>query len=237
MMYGRELALIHDEGFKDFSEHAFQELKRIINLERNHTITDLGCGSGDFLKQFLNKNNKLIGVDISETMIRLARLKIPSAELKVDSIYKCKIEPSTVITAIGEVLNYRDAAESGDEHDALFESVYSMLRPDGIFMFDVMLESDVLDRTYEKIHDTDNWTVLLDSQEDKERKMVKRRIITFYKEGAAYIKNEEIHYLKLYSEEELKRMLHQIGFNITVMDHYNGFPLERGRKAFVCRKE
>lgn len=236
-MYENDLAKIHEEGFKMFSQYAYKEAIKWIGSKHNNVITDLGCGPGDFLELFSDGDNILIGVDISPKMIELAETKIPKARLEVASVYDVAIEDSSLITAIGEVLNYIRDSENDVSLVTLFEKIYSRLLPTGIFMFDVMLESDELDRTYQIFHDTDNWTVLTDSKEDKDKKLVKRKIITFYKDGSAYAKNTETHYLRLHSEEKLKQTLEQTGFNLKVSERYEDFILGRGRKAFICQKD
>ena len=253
MIYGDILSVIHDEGFKQFSMNAYREITDHCDIGRIGVITDLGCGSGDLLKRFDNGNIELFGVDISDRMISIARSKVPSAELTVGSIYRYPIRKSDLVTAIGEVLNYladdpvhdrldlnmNNQVEDIPRNDVagLFRSVYSALKPGGFFIFDVMLESETEDRTYQTMLDTERWTVISESAEDKGRKRVTRKIVSFFKNGECYYKSTETHDLQLYSETFLTDMLTETGFQATARDHYGGFPLGRGRKAFICSKK
>lgn len=224
MFYGKDLARIHDEGFKAFSDHAFRQIARTVNLSHPMTIIDLGCGSGELLKKFAGTNHTLIGVDVSAEMIRLAKASIPEAELITGSIYEVAFKSCHLITAVGEVLNYRISDASNlDRFPLFFQNLYAGLLPGGVFLFDVMLETETEDRTYQTFHDAKDWTVLMSSVEDRANKQVKREIITFKKKGNGYQKSKEYHCLELYSKKQLASLLTDVGFEVRFSDHYGGF--------------
>ena len=64
-------AEMYDSRYKDIQLEKYHTL--LSNLDISGNILDLGCGTG-FLQEFLTKS-KLIGVDISFEMLRLARAR------------------------------------------------------------------------------------------------------------------------------------------------------------------
>ncbi len=80
--YQEDLAYIHDVGFNFHARGAAQALLQIF---RRHGITqglvvDLGCGSGIWAAELVSAGYNVLGVDQSESMIRLARKKAPRAK-------------------------------------------------------------------------------------------------------------------------------------------------------------
>lgn len=66
-------------------------------IETNSTILDLGCGSGKPIAEFfLNKDHNVIGLDISEKQIELAKRNFPKGEFVVKDISLLKKNEFTV---------------------------------------------------------------------------------------------------------------------------------------------
>ena len=75
MSYNKDLAYIHDAGF---TESARQAAATVLNLLREKKIksglvVDLGCGSGVLANRLTREGFDVLGVDISEAMLKLAR--------------------------------------------------------------------------------------------------------------------------------------------------------------------
>src|SRR5439155_12912342 len=75
MPYDQDLAYIHDAGFTDLARNAAAV---VLKLLRNHKlqnglIVDLGCGSGVLAERLTRAGYNVLGVDISESMLKLAR--------------------------------------------------------------------------------------------------------------------------------------------------------------------
>lgn len=62
----------HDFVFK-FGE----EIVRLLNPQKEDTILDLGCGTGDLTKKIADSCKKVIGLDNSKEMIQTAQAKYP----------------------------------------------------------------------------------------------------------------------------------------------------------------
>src|SRR5262245_66492478 len=70
------------------------------------TVVDLGCGSGILAEHLSRDGYNVIGVDISESMITIARQRAPQAQFFVESFTAAEIPPCVAVTAIGEIFNY-----------------------------------------------------------------------------------------------------------------------------------
>ncbi len=71
-MYEKSLAYIHDKYFFDLATSAANFIQEHFH-RREISITDLGCGSGAFLKHFYGKANFGFGIDISFEMVKLCQ--------------------------------------------------------------------------------------------------------------------------------------------------------------------
>ena len=75
--YSDDLAYIHDSGYGDFARGAAPALLRALRTSgfQSGLVVDLGCGSGIWAQRLLDAGYKVLGLDISPAMVRLARKK------------------------------------------------------------------------------------------------------------------------------------------------------------------
>ncbi len=92
-LYKEDLAYIHDVGFRDY---ALKSAPGILNILAQHQIreglmVDLGCGSGLWAQELVKAHYHVFGVDSSESMIAIARTRVPKAEFLVESLFNIDI--------------------------------------------------------------------------------------------------------------------------------------------------
>lgn len=106
--YKEDLAFIHDVGFGDFARKSAPGILEILdrNKIREGLVVDLGCGTGLWAQELKKAHYRVLGVDVSESMIRIARTRVPDAEFRVGSLFKANIPPCNAVTSLGECLNY-----------------------------------------------------------------------------------------------------------------------------------
>ncbi len=62
-------------------------------LKKKSTILDIGCGAGKPIDEyFINRGHKIIGLDISEKQIRLAKRNFPNQKFEVKNMSELKDE-------------------------------------------------------------------------------------------------------------------------------------------------
>jgi SAM-dependent methyltransferase len=106
--YREDLAYIHDVGHAGFALESAPGILEILRQGgiREGLVVDLGCGSGLWARELVKARYRVLGIDISEAMIEIARRRVPEAEFRVGSLFEADIPPCVAVTSLGEVLNY-----------------------------------------------------------------------------------------------------------------------------------
>ena len=89
-------------------------LLRLLEIKKGETILDLACGPGFFAKEFFKKGARVIGADISESLIKAAKENSPetiryyvSPAVRLPFIKSSSINKITIILAIQNMDNVR----------------------------------------------------------------------------------------------------------------------------------
>lgn len=237
--YAEDLAYIHDVGFRDY---ALKSMPGILEILQYHQIqwgliVDLGCGSGLTSEILHQANYQVLGIDISEAMIAIAKTRVPTAEFRVESLFTAKIPTCAAVVSIGECLSYLFDENSDRVLNSLFQRIYHSLLPGGVFIFDVVVPGQVPPgETVKSFTEGQDWIVLVEKQEVQTEQILTRRIITLRQVGELYRRTEEVHRQRLFNATVLAEALNQIGFQVDIMDRYGQFCLPPARIAFVARK-
>ncbi|NPA54906.1 MAG: class I SAM-dependent methyltransferase [Epsilonproteobacteria bacterium] len=116
--------------FRDVMEKLWN--KYIFELEtlRIKSLLDIGCGSGDFMLKAKRKGFNVVGVDISEEMIKISKSK--NLEVYHKDVCQCSRKFDACV-AIFDVINYMDK----EYLESFFECVENVLEDGGYFLFDI----------------------------------------------------------------------------------------------------
>jgi SAM-dependent methyltransferase len=248
--YGEDLAYIHDAGFGDFARGAASALLETLDAYRigEGLVVDLGCGSGIWAAELLRAGYRVLGVDISAAMIRLARRGAPGARFEVGSLLEFDLPRCDAVTAIGECINYtfdpragRNALSGLGALGVLFGRVFRALRPGGVFIFDFAEHFAEPGQVPAGGHrwkyaGGPDWAVLVDAAEDRRRGTLTRRIVSFRRNGRWYRRSEERHILRLYGGDELRAELRRTGFHAELFGRYGRMRLRPGCAGIVAAK-
>jgi SAM-dependent methyltransferase len=238
--YKEDLAYIHDVGHSDYAIKSAPGILEFLaqNNIREGLVVDLGCGSGLSALELTKAHYQVLGVDISESLIAIARTRVPSAEFQVESLFKIDIPSCNAVISIGECLNYLfDRDNNFQILIQLFERVYNALISGGVFIFDIAEPGQVIEgKRVKSFTEGKDWVVLIEKEEDREKSVLSRRLITFRKVGEYYRRDDELHYLRLYKAADIAEKLKQVGFTVESMSSYGDYNLPRTHVAFVARK-
>ena len=239
--YGEDLAYVHDVGFGGYALGAAPGILNILARGgiREGLVLDLGCGSGLWAKELADAGYDVLGIDVSEAMVRISRGRVPEAEFRVATLFEVDIPSCNVVTAIGEVLNYLfDPATGGDRALVrLFDRIHDALTPGGVFVFDVAEPGQVTRATPTRtFSEGEDWVVLVEKEEDREHETLTRRIVTFRKAGECYRRTDEVHRLQLYGAADIADRLRRAGFRVLVTRGYGRYRLPKAHAAFVAHK-
>lgn len=238
--YREDLAFIHDVGYGDFALESAPGILEILdrNRIREGLVVDLGCGSGLWARELIDAHYRVLGIDISEDMIAIARRRAPEAEFRISSLFDADLPPCNAVTSLGECVNYLfDPENDSRTLVRLFRRVYNALTAGGLFIFDIAEPGQVAPGTRTRgFTEGDGWVVLVEKEEDREQETLSRRITTFRKVGEDYRRADEVHRQRLYKAADVAGELRQVGFRVKTMRAYGRYRLPRARAAFVARK-
>jgi SAM-dependent methyltransferase len=206
------------------------------NRIRAGPIVDLGCGSGIWARHLTNAGYQVIGVDISAAMIDLAHKRAPDAVFQVGSVHKFDFPPCRAITALGEVLCYRDGGSNNHKSLAsLFQKAAAALAPAGVLIFDVAEVGLDKNRppTYRAGAD---WACLVRFEYDARRDQLIRHITSFRQVGMLYRRQEESHHVQLFRRGEITEMLRKVGLRVRTVRSYGDYNLLPGRIGFIAHE-
>jgi len=75
-----------DTGFGSIDEHAWNKyseyIKHKLNIKKNDSIYDVGCGAGAFLYNFIGITQRIGGIDYSKNLIEIARKYMQFGDFK-----------------------------------------------------------------------------------------------------------------------------------------------------------
>lgn len=238
--YREELAYIHDVGFTDFAKNASLVLRDALQQRGidHGLVVDLGCGSGLLSHELAAAGFEVLGIDISEAMINIARQRVPSAHFRQESILKTELPPCVAVVAIGECFNY--LFDEGNTQQALYgllRRIHRSLEPGGLLVFDVAEPGRVPGSGPQRTHtEGEDWAVLVTAEEDRKNRLLTRRMTTFRKVGELYRRDQEIHWLRLVARSELLKQLRDLGFEARVLEGYGQLKFPPGCVGFLAYK-
>ena len=107
-------------------------------LKKGNKVLDLGCGPGLYANRLCVHGIKVTGVDVSKRSIAYATKY--AGENKLNITYRClnffgidyKIEFDAVLQTHGELGTFSD-----EKRDALLAKIHTVLKPEGLLIFDV----------------------------------------------------------------------------------------------------
>ena len=137
-----EISNLVEQGYNKIAEDYYnhRDLNKFNNdleefaslLPKNAHVLDVGCGAGIPTTKFLiNRGIKVTGIDLSDKMLSLARVNVPSAEfIKMDT-NQLKFEENTYN---GIVSVYTLFPVPRNNHIQIFKKFFEILKPGGILL-------------------------------------------------------------------------------------------------------
>ena len=202
----------------DYENWADFLIMLIKNAGENPTnILELGCGSGNVTLKLLEKGYEVVGIDISEEMLEIAREKTIDFGNKIILIQQDLNEIDFEVYEIDTVIATNDTFNYITDKDSLknlFEYLYKRIKNNGQFVFDIssayklknILGNNVFGESFEDM------VYLWENFYDEEEKTVTMDINIFEKSGEKYIRSVETHFQRAYEKEEIISMLDEAGF-------------------------
>jgi SAM-dependent methyltransferase len=244
VIYADDLAYVHHTGFGDYARRAAPELADLLARRRPFTparrgrslVVEFGCGGGTTAARLTGRGFRVLGVDQSRAMVKLARRTAPKARFAVGSLASTPIPRCGAIVALGEVVNYITAVRGGVRvHDRqvfhFFARAARALEPGGILLFDFM--ESARGRTHDAlIRAGRDWAVVSCAQ--AEGPLLTRSITTLRSVGGTLRVAQETHRVRLYSRSVMASALRTAGFTATMHRSIGRVRLVRGDVVVVA---
>jgi ubiquinone/menaquinone biosynthesis C-methylase UbiE len=246
MMYQR-FAMIYDRVMRGVDYDTWADY--LLNLASKYGfdyshLCDLACGTGSMAMVLAEKGCRVLGVDLSASMLERAKVKskdYPEGSLRwrEGDLTEFELEESfPLITCLYDSLNYLLSEEAVE---ACLKRVFRHLRPGGGFIFDVTTEYNIIANfaDYTFAENLEDCSYIWENQYDLLNKIISSDVTLFYRDGDRFFKDVETHRQKIYSTPQIERMARAAGFE--VLAAYDGITLnppgpKSERVHFVCRK-
>ncbi len=102
-------------------------LLRLMEIKKGELVIDLACGPGFFANEFYKKGAKVIGVDISEELIKIAKENFPKIDFRVGAADKLPFLEKFSFDKIVFIL----AVQNIDNPQKVFDECSRILKLDG----------------------------------------------------------------------------------------------------------
>ncbi|MFO0968004.1 MAG: class I SAM-dependent methyltransferase [Gemmataceae bacterium] len=238
--YRNDLAFIHDAGFGHVAANAAVELLQLLQARgvSSGLVVDLACGSGILAEKVSGAGYDVLGVDLSQEMLALARRRAPKASFRQGSLLSVEIPPCVAVSMVGECLNYLfDPGNSTAARRRLWRRIHQALAPGGLLLCDVAGPGRLGAPAKQLAFEGDGWVVLVWAEEDEKRRILTRRMTTFRKAGELYRRDAEVHRLRLIDPGAVARELRGAGFRVRRLRAYGAWALGQGHAGFLARRE
>jgi SAM-dependent methyltransferase len=226
MIYADDLAYVHHAGFGDYARRVAPELARLLARRPQFSptrrgrslVVEFGCGGGTTAAYLSAHGFRVLGVDQSPAMVKLARKTAPGARFQLETLATTQIPRCGAIIALGEVVNYVAGRRAGPRaHDRhlfrFFARAARALEPGGLLLFDFM--ESARRRTYDAMsRNGDDWAVVTSAR--VEGPLLVRHITTVRSIHRKLRVAQETHHVRLYGRRTMAAALRQAGFRVTM---------------------
>lgn len=135
-LYKNGLEFIYDEMYQTFIDYEdeFNFYSNIIDRHHKKSVLEIGCGTGNLAKHFINSHIDYIGLDLSTEMINLSQKKNPGGKFVTGNIINFELNMKVEAAIItGRTTSY--LLDNSSVYAAL-KSIYNSLNKNGIICFD-----------------------------------------------------------------------------------------------------
>lgn len=197
-------------------------------------ILDLGCGTGNISLPLAKKGYEVIGIDVSEDMLSVAKEKAERDRLDILFLMQDMREFELYGTVDCVISLYDSLNYITEEEDLLqvFCLVNNYLDPGGLFIFDMNTEykfqNKLADRSFAET--TEKAAYIWENYYDEKEKINEFYMNFFVKEenSEQYKRFEEYHYERAYDIEKIKELITKSGMEL--LNVFDAFTFEEARE-------
>ncbi|WP_291582786.1 class I SAM-dependent DNA methyltransferase [Clostridium sp. UBA6640] len=241
----KNFASIYDEliysdvDYKNWCEKILKICEE-YSLERRNYL-DLACGTGNLTVELGKSFQNVYAVDLSQEMLTIAEEKLRGDGMRTRFFCQdiCNLNIKNNFNLITCALDSTNYITEKEELKKYFEGVYSLLREDGLFIFDINSQYKLINILGNNIFNYDSEDVVYIWENYLEDDIVNMYLTFFVREGQVYRRFDEEHCERAYSEDDIEDIFKSLGFKLEKkLDCYDNIPVskETERITYVLRK-
>ena len=208
--------LMDDYDYDAWSEYYLSLMKDALGCMPARAV-ECACGTGSLTVRFARAGVKIMGVDLSASMLRRAEEKARKWGADVGFIRQDmrRLNLPRRVSAVLATCDGVNYLVSGQEVCEFFSSAYEVLQPGGVLCFDCSsrhkLESVIGDAFFGE--ERDGLAMLWQNTLNPERHILTMDVTFFVREeDGRYRRFREQHRQRAHSEQEIRSWLRQTGF-------------------------
>ncbi len=179
-------------------------------------ILDVACGTGALTVLLAAKGYQMTGVDRATGMLHIAQEKAETLDVHIDfhqgDMLNFQINQQfDAILCTYDSINY---ALDEDELSSVFQRVSEHLEPDGLFIFDITTERNIVEHFHNKTfaENHEDYSYIWRNSYLYQTKMCRTHLTFFIRDGEIFHRFEEIHQQKMFEVDTVKALLKTAGY-------------------------
>lgn len=218
--------LMQDVDYEVWTDYIESIIKN--NIKKTSKILELACGTGNVTIPLAKKGYDVVGVDISEDMLMIAKNKSVENNLNIFFIQQNMIDLELeqkfdCVLSMCDGINY---IIDMDDLLQVFQNVYDVLEDEGIFIFDISSAYKIKNILGNNMFGENLGDIcyLWENYFNEESKILEMDLTIFIQHGKYYKKEEEIHTQRAYKADEIIKLLNKLDFKD--IKTYDGFTFD-----------
>ena len=248
--YGPAFARVYNEKWVDFARHVAPLIRAFYESTplgaRVKSLLDVCCGTGQLAQHFLEQGYRVTGIDLSPSMLQYAcQNNASSVEAGQARFLQADAADFTLDEQFGLAVSTFDALNHLPDGEALrgcFASVFPLLLPDGLFIFDLNTRAGLTCWNGINVREMPDHLIIDRGIYDEESDRAWVKITGFIRtEGGLYERFEETAYNTAYDLDWVRDELYRAGWHSVYFARVDdlGMPVpepEALNRAFVIAR-
>ena len=197
------------------------------------SLLNIACGTGAIDTLLARKGYEMSGIDLAREMLQWAKEKAEASNVHLhlwqqDMRYLTVAKPFDAALCLYDSINY---IVTEDELKLVFYKVFDALVPQGMFIFDVTTEHNIVKHFHRQTfaENFDSFSYIWKNLYLPKDKLCKTILTFFLKEGDHYQKYDELHVQKIFTVDQVKKLLDEAGFKM--LSAFESFTFDKWRKS------
>lgn len=216
----------------------------VVGDDQVDNVLDVGCGTGEIAVRLAKEGYHVTGIDLSEEMLSIARMKaeqsgeeIPFIQQDMRELEGHPLQDAVLIFC--DSLNY---LRNQEDVETTFCAIHRLLKDDGVLLFDVHSVHKITDVFGEEVftYNSDDISYLWECHPGDEEGSVYHDLTFFVKtENDLYRRYGETHYQRTYPLQTYETMLRKSGFEVEAItaDFSDRKPSDDSERLFFVAKK